>query len=204
DPTSVVAPEQIEQRDAPDPFPSVLARLGLSKLFKNLEFGWDALNNQWNVWFFSYSFYRQKRLLTNLGIDLDSWLDPITLIGMIAGITGIFILGFVFLAWRWKRIPRDSVQSAYNRFCRKLARIGFPRGPAEGPADYAGRVSGARRDLAEEIQAITELYILLRYGRGGEEDTLKSFKTMVKRFRTTKLSGNEKRWGRSGKEKNHA
>lgn len=183
DPTLVVAPAQIEQRAAPDAFPSLLNRLGLSGVFKNLQFGWDALNNQWNVWFFSYSFYRQKRLFANIGIEMDTWLDPITLLILILSVTGLFILVFVFVSWKKRRIPHNDIVYIYNVFCKKLARIGYPRDPAEGPVDYAGRVSASRRDLASDVRDITQLYILLRYGRGADEGTLKSFKTKVKRFK---------------------
>ena len=51
----------------------------------------------------------------------------------------------------------------YRRFCGKLARLGYPRSPHEGPRDYALRVSAARPDLAPQVEHITKLYTALRY-----------------------------------------
>lgn len=183
DPTSAVAPEQVGERAAPDQLSSFVNRLGLSEYFTNLRLGWDALNNQWNVWFFSYSYYRQKRVFSRIGIELDSWFDPIKMFVLMICVTGMFVLILVLLSLKKKTIPHDDVLLLYNRFCKKLAGIGLAREPAEGPVDYAGRVSKARQDLSEDVQDITSLYIMLRYDRGGDGDTLKSFKAMIRRFK---------------------
>ncbi|MBN1880364.1 DUF4129 domain-containing protein, partial [bacterium] len=145
--------------------------------------GWDALNNQWNVWFFSYSFYRQKRLVSKFGFELDTWFDPIKLFVLIICVPGSFIIVLVLLFLNKKTTNRDDVLLLYNRFCKKLAGIGLSRESAEGPVDYADRVSDMRQDLSADVYDITRLYILLRYDRGGDDDTLKSLKTMIRRFK---------------------
>jgi len=170
DPTSIISPERVEQSDTPEDY-------------GNLRLGWDALNNQWNVWFFSYTFYRQKRFLANIGFELDSWFDPIKLVLLIICITGIFLLVFVFLPLNKRSKTQDRVLLLYNKFCEKLARIGYPRKPAQGPVDYANHVSAARQDLSTDVHDITNLYILLRYDRGSDDETLNSFKNKIKRFK---------------------
>ena len=59
--------------------------------------------------------------------------------------------------------PVDPVLHAWNRFCRRLARMGMPRKPSEGPRDYVRRVVAFRPDLAGEVNPIADLYITLRY-----------------------------------------
>ena len=189
DPTSVVAPERVAQSAAQDPFPFLINLLGLTEFYAKVKLGWDALNNQWNVWFFSYSFYRQKRLLTDFGIELNSWFDPVTLLVLITCAAGIFIFFFLYLPLKKKNAQHDPVLLRYNKFCEKLAGIGFRRDPAEGPVDYAGRVIAARPDLSAEVQDITRLYVRIRYGRGGDDDTVKSLKALIKRFKPAKQPG---------------
>ena len=186
DPTSVIAPDRVEQSTAQDQLPSFVNWLGLSELYTKAGLGWDALNNQWNVWFFSYSFYRQKRLLTEIRIALNSWVDWITLLVLIVCAAGIFMFFFLFLPLKKQTAQHDYIFHLYNTFCKKLAGIGFPRDPAEGPVDYAGRVSAARPDLAADVQEISRLYILLRYGRGSDDKTVKSLNTLIKRFKPSK------------------
>lgn len=56
--------------------------------------------------------------------------------------------------------------SLYARFCRKLEEHGLPRGPAEGPRDFARRI--VRPDLASLSGDIAEGYVALRYGGRGD------------------------------------
>jgi hypothetical protein len=51
----------------------------------------------------------------------------------------------------------------YGTFCNRLARVGLPRSPSEGPLEYAERVAASRADLAAEVRAIAQAFALLRY-----------------------------------------
>jgi hypothetical protein len=76
------------------------------------------------------------------------------------------------------------VQRTWLQFCRRLARAGLARRPDEGPRDFAGRVATARPALAGQVNAITELYIALRYGRPPQHSAIESarLQRMVRRF----------------------
>jgi hypothetical protein len=76
----------------------------------------------------------------------------------------------------------DPVKLAYQRFCTKLGRKGLPRGPAEGPLQYAARLAQARPDLAPHVDPITRLYVTLRYGRRTDTSTVKELEQRVRQF----------------------
>lgn len=187
DPTLAIAPVPVEQRGPVDQSPYLVDLLGLTKYYLTASLGWDALNNQWNTWFYSYSFYRQKRLLSRLGLELDSWLDPLKLILLILVVTAIFILILVMFNIRKKASQQDALHAVYNRFCKKLTRLGYPRRPSQGPLDYASHISAVRPDLSEEVHEIINLYIHFRYGRGVlDSAALKSFKNRIKKIKLRK------------------
>jgi hypothetical protein len=78
---------------------------------------------------------------------------------------------------------RDPAQALYGRFCRKLARRGLVRDPAEGPLAYAERVAAARPEWAAEVRVITRTYARLRYGDGNPELWLPRLKARVVAFK---------------------
>ncbi len=66
------------------------------------------------------------------------------------------------------------------KLCTKLAKIGLKRNPSQGPSDYAQFIGASNQNLKTRVYEIIDLYILLRYGRGGDVNTLKRFKLLVK------------------------
>ena len=80
------------------------------------------------------------------------------------------ILGMTWLTWQVRRElsirPRDPLQRAYGRLCRRLKSVGCERMPSEGPEAYAARVSHLRPDLAAPVMALCREYSTLRYGAG--------------------------------------
>ena len=81
-----------------------------------------------------------------------------------------------------RRARNDAVRAAYERFCRKLARQGLPRHPAEGPLVYARRAAQCRPEAALEIASITERYVALRYGDSATPQAVHEFQHSVRRF----------------------
>ena len=77
----------------------------------------------------------------------------------------------------------DPVQQAYLDFCAKLERIGFVRGPYQGPTDYANMVLEVRHDLKGRVLEIIHLYVRLRYANRGSREDLKTLKTLVNQFK---------------------
>ncbi len=187
DPTAAVAPGRIEYgiEDviSPDELPAFLltGRFGpLADYWKKFFFGWDALNIQWDIWFAGYSSEQQRSLLSRIGITGESWKWWAKVILLTLGLVAVIAFVFAFRMFKKSAPKRDAVQETYQIFCKKLAGIGLPRRPEQGPADYAGTVISARQDLKADVDEITACYILLRYGHGG--DTLKRLKYLVRKF----------------------
>jgi len=105
----------------------------------------------------------QFSLIERLGIE-EPDAQKIVLV-MAAGL----VLAFAWLMWQLRREqraePKDPAVVAYGRLCRKLAAIGLPRRPHEGPEGYAARVGRARPDLAAAAAALCESYSQLRYAQ---------------------------------------
>jgi len=71
----------------------------------------------------------------------------------------------IYFAWIQLRTRSrvDRVKALYEYFCRKTARLGVPRGPCEGPLDFARRAAHSLPNESNRIRQIADTYILLRY-----------------------------------------
>jgi len=128
---------------------------------RTMRYNWEALTHQWNLLVLGYNPERQRELLSFLGMKDADWLELAS--GLLA-ILGAFVLGL--FAWMLRGMARpDPVQSAWNRFCSKLAAKGLARSPHEGPRDYSERAARSLPAAGEPIRSIAELYIALRYGK---------------------------------------
>ncbi len=180
DPTAAVAPQRIEQ--------GISAALPMAEQpllqidadwLRPARQAWDFLNNGWNQWVLGYDFERQRRFLDRLHPSLGQLKGMLwtLLIGI-----GLLFTAFFLLAMRpGKRPPSDEVSRLYARFRRRLATIGLPASPSEGPSDFARRAAHARPDLAAALESITALYIGLRYG-DANRDRLKTLRQQVRAF----------------------
>jgi len=182
DPTSAVAPTRIDygmdglRRLSSQglPFNSAAAAAVLramqlpwiERAWLRTRLAWDYLNFSWYLWVGDYSLERQTRFLALIG--LTEWSVPVMVLILMQ-----LILLYALLQLRRRRPPRsrDIIKRHYEKYCRKLARVGIERRPNEGPLTFAERVRAQRPDLAPAINEISECYIALRYGsRGGKEE----------------------------------
>jgi transglutaminase-like putative cysteine protease len=195
DPTTAVAPERVEhgidavrrlarQGLAPRELPgeALIAALrpdALERWQRRTRLAADAINNSWNQWVLDYGPAGQRRFLQWLGFATPTWL------GMAAGLAGLIALMlFVLAAWLLRVRPFvDPAQAAYLAYCQKLAATGLTRAPHEDARVFARRCACVRPDLAEEIAAITERYVALRYGPPADATQLYALRDRVKAFR---------------------
>jgi transglutaminase-like putative cysteine protease len=184
DPTAAVSPSRIQRGiasalPAGDPLPVMMrAQYDWLRQFRHT---WDAAANAWNQWVLGFDERRQRDLLRRVGMATPSWqaMGAALLVG-----TGAVLLAFTAtMLWRLRARPADPAQRAYARFCGRLARRGLARRAAEGPRDFARRVSAARPDLAAAVAAISRLYVELRYGGAHDPRALDRLKTLVAAFR---------------------
>jgi hypothetical protein len=71
----------------------------------------------------------------------------------------------IYFAWMQLRTRShvDRAKMLYERFCRRLARLGVRRNPWEGPSDFARRASQLVPNESSRIRQISDTYIALRY-----------------------------------------
>jgi protein-glutamine gamma-glutamyltransferase len=181
DPTAAAVPIRIESginAAAPNGLSlPLLMRTDLDWL-KSLRNEWDALSNQWNQWVLGFNPDRQREMLTWLGVRQPDWETMIMMLFWSVG--GMLLLIAFWLLRGLRRV--DPVQRAWLRFCDKLGYAGLPRAGAEGPLDYAGRVSARLPQRAAAVGAIAQLYVDLRYGEQGDSDSRARLKRLVREF----------------------
>ena len=181
DPTAAVAPSRVEQGlSAALPVaerPLVIMDMAW---LRPLRQSWDLVNARWNQWVLGYDHARQKRLLERLHPSLAS-LKGMLWAMLIGG--GLLILAILLLLfWPKRHRPVDAAARHYAQFCARLAKAGIRREPQEGPDDFAQRAMALRPDLTPDIDAITRLYIDLRYGTS-QPDGLSRLAAHVSKFR---------------------
>lgn len=165
DPTAAVAPERIEgglidALGADEPIADRFLRR--SAVLAELRFAWDALNTVWREQIVDFGSRSQTVMLEWLGVEDPDWR---ALTALLAAGLALFALTIVVQLRRAMRGRQDDpVLRLYRRFCRKLERRGIRRDAHEGPLDFARRVARERPELAGASQAITDLYLALRYG----------------------------------------
>lgn len=169
DPTAAIAPARVELNLAaavPDAAALPFMARNPPQWLRDLRLNWDALANRWNQWVLGYNSELQFTFLSRLGMEDITWqklaLNMTLGVGIVVALLSLFMLRHLI------RQRPDKVQAAWLKLCRKLAKVGLPRAPHEGPQDYAERIAAARPDLAESIRNLAASYGALRYG--GERD----------------------------------
>jgi transglutaminase-like putative cysteine protease len=150
------------------------------EFLRQARFAWDYMASAWNQWVLGYTPERQRSLLAHAGLDDATW-EKLTAILLV--VAGVIVAMFTALALRQlKSRTRDPVAIAYRRYCDKLRRRGLTREAAEGPVDYASRIERLRPELTPAVEAITRLYIALRYGAESSAAALIELQRRVRQF----------------------
>ena len=184
DPTAAVSPARVERGIASalprsDNLPIFIR--GDFEMLQRMRLALDSVTYHWNQWVLGYSPERQRLFLTRLGFSDTTWRTLAVLLVIFAGIAVLIGTALTLRELRANRV--DPVKAAYERFCRKLARRGLPRGVAEGPRAYACRAGEMRPELAPAVEDITSRYIALRYGHERAVDAaVQAFKRRVRTF----------------------
>jgi transglutaminase-like putative cysteine protease len=186
DPTAAVSPARVERGigsalPSSDALPMFVR--GDFAFLQRMRLTWDSVTYTWNQWVLGYNPERQRQFLASLGFSDATW----QILAMVLFVcAGIAVLLGAALALRDLRSGgrRDAVRVAYDRFCSKLARLGLPRHPAEGPLVYARRAAQSHPEAASAIDEVTRHYIALRYGTAGTTDAIRHFQLLVRKFTT--------------------
>jgi protein-glutamine gamma-glutamyltransferase len=185
DPTAAVSPARIKEgiRNAlPDSIidiPLALQNNEMARnIWRNISNNLDAINNRWNQWVLGYNNKRQSRFLNHIGFKNVDWR------GMTSGLFFLSVLILTLVAlhlFKTRQSQTDEARRLYNKFCLKLARCNIKRENSEGPIDFAKRAGGQRKDLVDNINQITELYVASRYQN--KKELLLSLRQQIRTFR---------------------
>jgi hypothetical protein len=191
DPTNVVAPGRagldlnsfLEERIASgqmEPRRSALfARLARSAIFTNIRLAWETLNYQWDTRLLGFDADVQDVFLSSIGIANHG---PYFLIVEVLAIA----VALLVIYFGWMRLRTRSrvnpVKVLYERFCRKIARLGTQRHPWEGPSDFSMRAAQLLPHESERIRQISNTYISLRYAPEPDAIMLDRFAKEVSAF----------------------
>jgi transglutaminase-like putative cysteine protease len=119
----------------------------------------DVVNRVWNSAVVQFSALRQQGLLTPFGVEKAEYSHLMAV--LIAAST--LLLGL--FAWMVLRVPRathDTLDAAYARLCRKLARAGMAPQATEGPISLTAR-AGTLWPQHQELSGLLADYARLRY-----------------------------------------
>ena len=191
DPTNVVAPGrasldlnsfldgriasgQMERRRS-----AFIARLARSAIFTNIRLAWETLNYQWDTRLLGFDADVQDVLLSSIGIAKHG---PYFLIVEVLAIAVVMLV--IYFGWMQfgTRSRVNRVKVLYERFCRKIARLGAQRHPWEGPSDFSMRAAQLLPDESERIRQISNTYISLRYAPEPDAVMLDRFAKEVSAF----------------------
>ena len=190
DPTAAVAPSRVERGEAlraPSGLIGGTLRTLSPALMRNLQVGWERLNNQWNQWVLTYSRTQQFELLRNLGVSKPSWEDLGFL--LLALVVSAATLG---AAWAlWDRHHQDPWLRLHRAIRRQLAVLGVASEPHHGLQALA---STAHATLGPAGDGVTQRLLALDRLRYGPDATRKistrrwrrEFTAHLRQFRQTR------------------
>ncbi|MGE5208713.1 MAG: DUF3488 and DUF4129 domain-containing transglutaminase family protein [Alphaproteobacteria bacterium] len=192
DPTSVVAPGRasldltsfletsVSSEEMRGHKNALITQFLRSAVFTNIRFLWQTLSYQWDTRLMAFDADVQDVLLTSMGIGSRGW--AFLVMKLLLVVVALLALYFAWMQLR-TRSRVDRVKALYARFCRKIARLGVPRDPCEGPLDFARRAAHSLPNESNRIRQITDTYILLRYAPQPSPGMLNRFSTGVNTFR---------------------
>jgi transglutaminase-like putative cysteine protease len=189
DPTAAIAPERVEQgvnveqqvaNQAVDFSPAVANNPALNWL-KQARQMWQTVDYSWQRWVINYDRANQSQFLSSLGLhNLRAILYA--MLSLITFITAV-------LAW-WllknNRKHTDKVVQVYEQFCQKLAKVQLQKRSNEGAQDFAARACLNLPEYTEQINAITETYLKLRYGKNPAPQLFVQLNQLVAGFKLSK------------------
>lgn len=195
DPTAFIAPERVEQgvnverqiENQAVNFSPIVADNKAYAWLKQARQMWQTADYNWQRWIINYDRANQNQFLSGLGIH--------NLTAMLYAMLCIITLITALLAWvllKNNRRSADKTVRAYEKFCQKLAKVQLQRHSHEGAQDFATRACERLPDDREQITAITDLYLRLRYGKNPPPQLLQQLNQLVTAFKLSKPANTTK------------
>jgi transglutaminase-like putative cysteine protease len=170
DPTSVIAPDRVNaglqgyletSESARSPMAQAVSSAVWRDLQRRARLYWSNLAYQWNLRVLSFDRDTQRSFFASFGfINFSDYnLATALMFGTVLMLGGL-------LVWLRRTPPAalgDPAHRWYARYCRRLARSGLVRRPAEGPLGFAERAAAFCPPLAPAFREVGRLYAGLRY-----------------------------------------
>ncbi|MDZ4290266.1 MAG: transglutaminaseTgpA domain-containing protein, partial [Prosthecobacter sp.] len=158
------------------------------RTYQSARMFWDNVSYQWNTYVIRFDEESQVEWLSYLGMN---WLSQGRLRGpVLLSVSGAFVIVSLGLLALWLRRParhRDPWARAWQRFCRRLVRLGIPeRQLSEGPLAYARRVAPDAPAISGEVLRLAGIYAAARYGE--QDGSLREFYRSVRRLKARRDS----------------
>lgn len=187
DPTAAVAPARIEQPINPaasQESDRVVFRLEgqnlVGDLWRNAAWLVDAVDLGWHRWVVGFTADRQKSLLEMVG------LRELKGLGLAIALTigGALAVSLVYLVAQLPRgQKRDPLPALWQRLLHKLQRAGVRAPPWQGPDTICRVAVAAYPKAADQLTAITRMYVQMRYGRNADRDQIGALRKRINRLR---------------------
>lgn len=145
---------------------------------------WDIVNRLWDRAVVGFDSLRQRGLLTPFGIERADWG---ALAAALAALSTLVLALSLLLALA-RRERHDPLAAAQARLERRLARVGVVRRPAEGPLHYFQRAARALPQQRDELDALSETYLALRYACAAPTaELVQNYLIQVRHFRPRRV-----------------
>jgi protein-glutamine gamma-glutamyltransferase len=191
DPTTAVAPERasldlnsfFEGRIASGQLgtgrSAFVTKLARSALFTNIRLALETLSYEWDTRLLGFDADVQEVFLGSLGLASHGPFVLIIEILIVAVTLLVIYFGWMQLRTRSRT---DRAKALYERFCRKVARLGVHRDPWEGPSDFSMRAAHLLPEKSGRIREISNTYIALRYAPEPAATNVDTFAKDVRAF----------------------
>ncbi len=187
DPTAAIAPERIERgidinRLSPGgvvsfAVPSEGAKAAFDWLKRTRQL-WSNIDYNWQRWVINYNTANQSNFLSSFGIS-DFKKMVYWMMALVAVITAMLSL---ILLYRRPQ-PVNPELKIYNRFLKKLKKVGFEKQLGEGARDFAERIKTKLPKNADDIEAITVTFIAQHYGNQPTKIRLNQLEILVRNIK---------------------
>jgi transglutaminase-like putative cysteine protease len=180
DPTAAVSPLRVQQGSLS----------ALSSPRHLLDYAWlrglrnsaDVVRQRWNDWVIEYGAHRQAELFAPLGLDRMSPAMLVTILFFVIAVVSAILFPIVL---RIKGPGRkDPVQQAWQKFLKRLARVGFESLPSDGAIELAAAASIRLPADSATIHRIAQIYTRSRYS--AQPPPFSDLKQAIDKFRPNK------------------
>lgn len=140
---------------------------------------WLSSMGNMQKWIINYNPDRQMELLKGVGLEQSNWID--LLVAGLVGSCSVLLMYFSF-AWYRGRIIRGPVEGEWQRYLKKMNKLGCGKTTGECPRSYLHRIKEEKSELYPATSDIVKRYINLQYGAQSAKKDIADFKNQVEKF----------------------